>query len=238
MIKKQCRLKFSEGLYAVITEKFCRNGSSVETLKQVLAGGVKLVQLREKDYPKNRILSMAKKFRKLTKKAGALLIINDYLDIALTVKADGVHLGQEDLPCAEAKKIAPGLIVGMSTHNIQEALRAKADGADYINIGPVFSTKTKEIKYNSLGLQKIKQISRTVNMPFTVMGGIKECNVRKVIRWGAKTVAMITEITMNKNPSLKTAKLMTVIKTCLLKKGNYKYGRRAHHPKLRPPQYE
>jgi thiamine-phosphate pyrophosphorylase len=223
MVNKQCRLKLPEGLYAVITEKFCGNGSSVETLKQVLAGGVKLVQLREKDYPKNRILTMAKIFRKLTKKAGALLIINDYPDIALAVKADGVHLGQDDLPCAEVKKIAPGLIVGISTHNIKEALRAKADGADYINIGPVFQTKTKETKYNPLGLQKIKRISRLVNMPFTVMGGIKENNIREVISSGAKTVAMITEITMHKKPAIKTAKLMAVIKIYLLKKGNYRH---------------
>jgi thiamine-phosphate pyrophosphorylase len=201
------------GVYPVITEKFCLNGSSIKTLKQVLKGGAKIIQMREKDYPKNRILIMAKTFRTLTKKAGALLIINDHIDIAIAVKADGVHLGQDDQPCTEAKKIAPGIIVGVSTHNIREALKAKADGADYINIGPVFPTKTKETFCNSLGLRKIKQISRAANMPFTVMGGIKKNNIKEVLRAGAKTVAMITEITMNKNPTTITMQLMNIIKT-------------------------
>jgi thiamine-phosphate pyrophosphorylase len=201
------------GVYPVITEKFCLNGSSIKTLREVLKGGAKIVQLREKDYPKNRILALAKKFRKLTKKAGALLIINDHIDIAIAVKADGVHLGQDDLSCAEAKKTAPGLIVGVSTHSMREALKAKADGADYINIGPVFPTKTKETSCNPLGLRKIKQISRAANMPFTVMGGIKESNIKEVLSAGAKTVAMITEITMNKNPAAITVQLMNIIKT-------------------------
>lgn len=207
------------GIYPVITEKFCLNGSGTETLKQVLKGGAKIVQLREKDYPKNRILALAKKFRTITKRAGTLLIINDHLDITIAVKANGVHLGQDDLPCAEAKRTAPELIVGVSTHNMQEALRAKADGADYTNIGPVFTTKTKETEYSPLGLRKIKQISRAARMPFTIMGGIKESNIKEVINAGAKTVAVITEITMNENPAIKTAKLMTVIKTekCLIK---------------------
>ncbi|MCE5300230.1 MAG: thiamine phosphate synthase [Spirochaetia bacterium] len=185
------------GIYAVITEKFCRNGSSVETLEQVLAAGVKLIQLREKDCPESRILVMAKKFRELTQKAGAMLIINDHPDIAALAGADGVHVGQHDMNVKDVKKRYPGLIAGVSTHNLSEALRAQEQGADYINIGPVFATKTKETgEYRPVGCAKLKRILGRVTVPVTVMGGIKSGNIANVAAAGAETFAMITEITM------------------------------------------
>lgn len=205
---------FDFDIYPVITEKFCRNGSAVETLKQVLGGGAKIVQLREKEYDKGKILDMAFSFRKLTAEAGAALIINDHVDIAMIVQADGVHLGQEDIPCREAKKLAPSLKVGVSTHNIEEALKAINDNADYINIGPIFPTSTKETKYGFLGVKKLEEISDRVAMPFTVMGGIKENNIREVLEAGARRIAMVTEITMAENPEKMTRRLITIMESC------------------------
>lgn len=205
-------------IYPVITERFCRNGSAVETLKQVLSGDAKVVQLREKDYPKGKILEMALAFRKLTAEAGAGLIINDHVDIAMIVKADGVHLGQEDIPCREAKKLAPSLKVGVSTRNIDEALKAINDGADYINIGPIFQTSTKETRYGVIGVKNLKEIAGRVRIPFTVMGGIKEDNIREALAAGARHIAVVTEITMADDPEEKTRRLRNIIESC-----EYKY---------------
>jgi thiamine-phosphate pyrophosphorylase len=189
--------KIPEGIYAVITEKFCRNGSSVETLRQVLAAGVKLIQLREKNYSKDKVYLMAKQFRRLTEDAGATLIINDYPDIAAMAGADGVHLGQDDTDFLEAKKKYSQLIIGVSTHNAQEAALAQAKGADYINIGPIFATKTKETgKYKPIGCVNLKKIVKNIRVPFSVMGGIKTGNIAETAAVGARIFAMITEITM------------------------------------------
>ncbi|HRU40071.1 MAG TPA: thiamine phosphate synthase [Candidatus Goldiibacteriota bacterium] len=199
------------GIYPVITEKFCLNGSSIRTLEQVLKAGIKIVQLREKEYPKDRILQMARAFREITSRYRAMLIINDHVDIALAVKADGVHVGQEDRRCAEIKRIAPRLVVGVSTHNIAEALKAKLDGADYINIGPVFETKTKETNYPPVGIDNMKKIAHAAGMPFSIMGGIKESNIRLVFEAGARIIAMITEITMAEDPCEKAVSLNKMI---------------------------
>lgn len=200
-------------IYPVITERFCRNGSSVKTLKEVIKGGVKIVQLREKEKSKREIYKLALEFRKLTSDAGISLIINDHLDIALAVGADGVHLGQDDLPCKVARKLAPGFIIGVSTHSLKEALEAEKDGADYVNIGPIFPTTTKTGQ-KALGVGVIKKVSDKLRVPFTVMGGIKQTNIKEVVLAGAKRIAMITEITMAEDIPLKIKELReTIIST-------------------------
>lgn len=193
--------KFDEtGIYAVITEKFCRNGSSLDTLREVLEAGVKIVQLREKEIKRSRFLKLAREYRKLTKRHRAIFIVNDRPDIAALAKADGVHLGQDDADVKKMSQKYPGLIIGVSTHNIREAKRAISQGADYINIGPIFTTKTKDTgRYKAIGCGKLKKIASGITVPFTVMGGIKAHNIGKVSQAEAKIFAMITEITMAKN---------------------------------------
>jgi len=200
-----------EGLYAVITEKFCKGRSSEDVLKQVIAAGVKLVQLREKELSKKELYPLAKKFREITLKNQVTLIINDHLDIALAVKADGVHLGQDDLPCSVARKIAPHLICGVSTHNVSEALEAQAAGASYINIGPLFSTQTKETGIPPLGLETLIKIKEKINLPCSVMGGIKENNLDELLKIGAKRIAMVTEITQADDIAKKAGRMQKKI---------------------------
>jgi thiamine-phosphate pyrophosphorylase len=132
----------------------------------------------------------------------------------MIVKADGVHLGQEDISCTETKKLAPSFKVGVSTHNIDEALKATSDGADYINIGPVFPTNTKETKYGFLGVEGLEEIAGRVTIPFTVMGGIKEGNIGKILSAGARRIAVVTEITMADNPGKMTRRLKNIIEGC------------------------
>ena len=182
-------------LYPVITEAFCEGRTSLEVLDAVLAAGVSIVQLREKHLSNRALYELALRFRERTAKAGALLIINDRLDIALAVEADGVHLGQGDLPCVAARKIAPHTLLGVSTLNLEQVGPAVSDGASYVNVGPVFATGTKPEHKTFLGPVGLAQLAPQVPLPFSTMGGIKLSNVGQVLSAGAKIIAVVTAVT-------------------------------------------
>jgi thiamine-phosphate pyrophosphorylase len=182
-------------LYPVIGERFCSGRPSVEVLESVIDGGAKIVQFREKDFPEREIFLRAEQYRKITADAGILLIINDRVDIALAVGADGVHLGQDDIPLEAAREIVPDLLIGISTHSIGEALIAQEGGADYVNVGPIFSTNTKQGLHRFLGPEAVTAIGEKVEVPYTVMGGIKESNLDEVLCRGARRVAVVTAVT-------------------------------------------
>lgn len=196
-MKRQGRLRLFEqvDVYPVTCERLSEGRSNLEVLEAVIQGGSKIIQLREKEYPKRDLYNLALKFREITTRGRVLLIINDHVDIALAVDADGVHLGQEDLPLQVARKLAPELLIGASTHSLQQALQAEKDGADYVNIGPIFPTKTKDGVGRSLGPKAISEISPQIKVPFTVMGGINAENIDQVLAEGARRVAMVTAIT-------------------------------------------
>ncbi len=182
-------------IYPVTCERLSNGRSNLEVLKAVIQGGARIIQLREKEYSGKKMYDLALKFREITNKAGVLLIINDHVDIAMAVEADGVHLGQDDFPLKAAIKIAPQLLIGASTHSLKEAIQAQKEGADYINIGPIFPTGTKEGIEHFLGPEAIAAISPEIDVPFTVMGGISESNIDQVLANGARRVAMVTAIT-------------------------------------------
>ncbi len=198
-------------LYVVITEVLCAGRSALEILKLVLAAGVRLVQLREKDLGGRALYERALDFRRETRAAGALLIVNDRLDIALAAGADGVHLGQDDLPVSAARRLAPDLIIGASTHSLEEALAAQEAGASYVNIGPIFATQTKEIAV-PLGPAMIEQIAPHLNIPWTTMGGIKASNIEQVVARGARHPAVITAVTAAPDPAVAARELRVIIK--------------------------
>lgn len=182
-------------LYPVTDQGLSLGRTDLEVLEGLIAGGARIVQLREKHISKKDFYRLAQAFRQRTAKAGMLLIINDHLDIALACGADGVHLGQDDLPLAVAKEQAPELIIGVSTHNLEEALEAQEQGADYVNIGPIFATQTKELSMKPLGPEAIKQIAPRLKIPFTVMGGINQNNIGQVLKAGARKIAVVTAVT-------------------------------------------
>ena len=196
MTKAERLARFEQAdLYVVITEAFCAGRSSLEVLDDVLAAGVTLVQFREKDWDDQALTERARAFRERTKNAGALLIIDDRLDIAVNVGADGVHLGQDDMPIDIACRVAPNLLIGASTHNLEEAIRAQADGADYANIGPIFATQTKETGFEPLGPEALETIAPHLSIPWTTMGGIKPHNIGELVARGAQRVAVVTAVT-------------------------------------------
>jgi thiamine-phosphate pyrophosphorylase len=197
-------------LYVVITEALCAGRGALDILKQVLAAGVRLVQMREKDRSGRELYELAREYRRLTREAGALLIINDRLDIALAADADGIHLGQDDLPVAAARRLAPELIIGASTHSLEEALAAQAAGASYVNIGPIFPTGTKPLA-TFLGPAAIDRIAPHLAIPWTTMGGITKDTIHEVVRRGARHPAVITAVTAAPDPGRAARELREII---------------------------
>ena len=200
MNREERKAKFEQAdLYPVTCERLSAGRSNIEVLEALVLGGARIVQLREKELKGGDFFRLAVKFREITARAGVLLIINDHVDVALAAGADGVHLGQEDLPVAQVRRIAPELLIGASTHNLEEALRAQEEGADYVNIGPIFPTGTKEGISHLLGPEAISQIAPRLRIPFTVMGGINGSNIGLVLARGARRVAVVTAVTMAPN---------------------------------------
>jgi thiamine-phosphate pyrophosphorylase len=198
------------GLYVVITEAHCAGRSAKDILCACLDAGVRLVQFREKHLSGRELFERALAFRELTLEAGALLIVDDRVDVALAVGADGVHLGTEDLPVVGARAIAPDLIVGASCHSFDEAMAAQNDGASYVNIGPIFATQTKDVPTGVLGPEAITAIAPSLRVPFTCMGGIKAHNAPQLIALGARTIAVVTAVTAAPDPAAAARELLAL----------------------------
>ena len=188
-------------VYPVVTTDFCAGRNPLDVIRSILEGGAKVVQVREKTMCDRDYLNLLKEARKLTDDFGALLIADDRLDTALLADADGVHLGQDDLPCAEARKLAPQLFIGVSTHNRDELLAAQRDGCSYLNIGPIFPTGTKSLPMNPLGLETLSELAPQVKVPFSVMGGIKFSHLKTLRSHGCLHIAAVTAFTQAENPA-------------------------------------
>ncbi len=199
------------GLYLVTSQALSEGRSTLDIVRQALVAGVTLIQLREKDLPLHDYLELAHAVRALTKPYGCLLIINDRIDVALAADADGVHLGLEDLPIDAARSIAPDLIIGASSHNIEEAKAAEAAGASYVNIGPIYPTQTKNWTEAYLGIEGLARIAPEVRIPFTVMGGIKRTHIPELRAAGASTIALVTAVTAAPNPEQAARELLEEI---------------------------
>ena len=200
-------------LYVVITEAFCAQRSALDVLDACLAAGVRIVQFREKSASAADFFAGAQAFRERTRAHGALLIVNDRIDIALATGADGVHLGQDDLPVEAARAIAPSLIIGASSHSREEALAAEKAGASYVNIGPIFATQTKAVPTGVVGPEMIDAIAPGLSVPFSCMGGIKAHNINEVLARGARHIAVVTAVTAANDPQAAAAALRAAIQT-------------------------
>ena len=178
-------------LYAIVDP--LDTGRSAEDLAvALLAGGARLLQLRLKDASSRDLLAAARILRALTARAGALLLVNDRPDVAVAVHADGVHLGQDDLPVAAARTVlGPGAVVGVSTHDVAQARAAATDGADYVGVGPVFATATKRGALPPRGLELVRAVRDAIPLPLVAIGGITPETAADVRAAGADAVAMI-----------------------------------------------
>ncbi len=181
----------------MITDRklFADSGKMFAAVEEALKAGVKAVQLREKDLPTRELLDMAYKMRELTARHDAKLFINDRADIAMCVNADGVHLGQSSMPVYAVRKVVGDrMMIGVSTHKLNEALTAKREGADFITFGPIYPTPSK-LKYGKpVGVESLKIVAEKVAIPVFGIGGIKPDNVEDVVNAGAYGVALISGI--------------------------------------------
>lgn len=200
-LNERIRAFEQSGVYPVISSGFCAGRDPLLILEEILKGGAKVVQIREKNMPDRPHLELLKKARILTAEYGVLMIVDDRLDLALASNADGVHLGQEDMPVPEAKRIAPELLIGTSTHNREEILQALQDGCGYLNIGPIFQTGTKQLPMNPLGVELLKSLIPLVKCPFSVMGGIKKEHLPLLHSLGVKHIAAVTAFTAAADPA-------------------------------------
>ena len=183
---------FNNKLY-VITESAISKGRSNEFIvKEAIKGGAEIIQLREKEWGKDKIKNEAIKLLKICRENDVLFIVNDYVDIALEIGADGVHLGQADMSIEEARKICGDkLIIGLSTHSVEQAIKAEKDGADYITIGPIYKTRVKDF---TVGTSIIKEIVNKINKPLIAIGGININNIDSVLQQGVKSIAVISAV--------------------------------------------
>ena len=199
-------------LYPVSCERLAKGRSDVAWLEAVLAGGAKIVQLRDKESDGLRLLEKARIFRQKTLEAGALFIVNDRVDIALISDADGVHLGNSDLPAAEVRALAPELIIGVSCNTEEQAATAERRGASYFNIGPLYATQTKAGLSTFLGPAAIPRFSALSALPFTVMGGIKKEHIPELTAMGARRLAVVTALTGADDIAAETRAWLAAIK--------------------------
>lgn len=185
------------GIYGITAEKFSLGRTNEEVVREMIRGGIAIVQYREKrpDKSHRQMLAECRRIRELTRAAGVPFIVNDYVDIALLVDADGVHVGQDDLPVQAVRRlIGPHKLIGLSTHSPEHIQQAEAEGADYIGVGPVFSTQTKADVVDAVGFDYLAYAVQNSRLPIAAIGGIKAHNIAQVAQHGARTICLVTEI--------------------------------------------
>ena len=205
------RRALPSSLYAILDPGQTTGGSPIQLLRELLAGGARLIQLRAKEASSREFLSLAREARRLCRAAGSLCIVNDRLDVALASEADGVHLGQEDLPLAVARRLlGPQRLVGISTHDLAQAEEAERGGADYIGFGPLFGTATKDTGYSPRGVAMLREIRRAVKIPIVAIGGITEENVARAWDAGADAAAIIGDLMRAGEPAEKVRRILSL----------------------------
>jgi len=182
-------------LYCITSEEHSRGRNNIEVVREMIKAGVKVIQYRDKEKKLLQKYNECLKIREMTKEAGVTFIVNDHVDIAILVKADGVHIGQDDLPIEKVRElVGEEMIIGISTHSPKQAEEAVKRGADYIGVGPIYKTYTKKDVCEPVGLDYLRYVVRNIPIPHVAIGGIKQHNMHEVIECGAKCIAMVTEI--------------------------------------------
>jgi thiamine-phosphate pyrophosphorylase len=210
MNSKRKLLKESR-LYVIVDKTSLANKPILNTIRRIKNSAADIIQLRDRMSNKDTILNIALAIKKLLFHKKPLFIINDHLDIAKIVDSDGIHLGQDDLPIQIARKIlGKEKIIGISCHNLAQAIIAQNNGADYISIGPIFATPTKP-EYKPVGLNLINKVSKKIKIPFFVIGGINEDNLGKVLSFGAGRIALCRPICKSNNIKYSISKIKKLL---------------------------
>jgi thiamine-phosphate pyrophosphorylase len=195
------------GLCVIIDPEVAGDRPEDEIARQAIEGGATLVQLRDKQREKGLQLAVALRLKEICTQAAVPLIINDHVDLALAAEADGVHLGQKDLPVSIVRRLMPDAIIGCSTNNVEEALRAQADGASYVSVGRLFPTDSKA-DTRPTTLETLRAVKQAVHIPVAAIGGISEENIDAVLAAGADLVAVIGAVVAAPNVRQATRRLV------------------------------
>lgn len=188
------RIDIPKGLYGITDDNFAHGKSNYQCVEEMIKGGIKIVQYRDKTKSSGEKVEEARAIRELCRKNGVLFIVNDNVDIAMLVDADGVHVGQDDMSPADVRKLlGDDKIVGLSTHSEEQGLKAYNDmNVDYIGVGPIFPTTTKDTA--PVGLEYLEFAVANLHLPFIAIGGIKEHNIDEIISRGAERVCLVSDV--------------------------------------------
>ena len=205
-------------VYLVTDRELARGRTTLEIAGAAIRGGVSCIQLREKMCSTREFIDESLAIRSLLARHGIPLIINDRVDVALAVKADGIHLGQKDMPCSMARQIIPeSMIVGISVESLDDAIAAQKDGADYLGVSPIYPTPTKTDTAQALGLEGLRSIRSEVNLPLVGIGGLNADNAATVIYNGADGVAVVSAIVAADDPEAATRDLIEIVRLAKMK---------------------
>jgi thiamine-phosphate pyrophosphorylase len=198
-------------LYGIVDLGYVASADVLRVTEQLVAGGIDLIQLRAKRVPQHEIVRLAKIMLTIMRPGGVPLILNDYPDLLAEVAADGCHVGQEDFTVAKARELAGrSCIVGKSTHSVEQAVRAQAEGADYIGFGPLFATATKP-DVTAIGLSEVRVVHQQVKLPIYCIGGVKLANLGDVLAAGAKRVCIVSDLLLAKDIAKQTRTVKNLV---------------------------
>ncbi len=206
------RIIIPEGIYGITGDNFAHGKSNFECVKAMIEGGIKIIQYRDKTKSIKEKVKEAREIRELCKRNGVVFIVNDHVDIAILVDADGVHIGQDDMDPSDVRKlIGDNKIIGLSTHSEEQGMKAYLNpDVDYIGVGPIFPTTTKDTA--PVGLGYLEYAVKNLHLPFTAIGGIKEHNLHEIISRGAKNVCLVSDIVGADNITEKVKELQKQMK--------------------------
>ena len=210
---ERLRILRNADIYGITAECFSHGRDNIAVAEDMLKAGIPVLQYREKEKSMREKYEQCVRLRELTSRFGALFLVNDHIDLSLAAHADGVHIGQDEIPLEAVRRLlGPNKIIGLSTHSPKQAEDAVRQGADYIGVGPIYRTYTKKDVCDPVGLSYLRYAAEHVSLPFVTIGGIKEHNVAEVVRNGAKCVCMVSEIAGAENIEQKVKDIRTKMK--------------------------
>ena len=200
ILKEEVRIRYMNdlnlGVYLVTGQEYSKGRSTLDIVTRAIAGGIGTVQLREKGMSTRELVELGRQVRSITREKGIIFLVNDRVDVALAVEADGVHLGQDDMPLIDARRIlGEQAVIGLSVDTPEEAAAAAEEGASYVGLGPVFKTGTKSDTGPVVGPQGVEVVSSRINIPLVAIGGITGKNMVEVLQAGADSVAIVSALT-------------------------------------------
>jgi thiamine-phosphate pyrophosphorylase len=204
-------------LYVITDENLSNGLSHSELTKLACEGGADVIQLRDKSMGKEEMMKAAKEMRRITSLHNVFFFVNDHFDVAVASEADGIHLGQSDMKVADAVKQKGNMLVGISVGSLEEAIAAEKGGADYIGFGPVFDTGSKHDAGKAVGLEVLKKIRDSVNIPIVAIGGVTKDNTKEIITSGADGVAVISAVVSQNDVKKATEELKKIVSSAKIR---------------------